>query len=92
MERIVSSLLSLTLIILSLSIILPALLMHSGVRFESGLSKCISILSDAVENRESITVISKSDERIVLLVNETYRIEIFTREGELICTVEASPT
>ncbi len=66
--------------------------MHSGARFESGLSKCISILSDAVENRESITVISKSDERMVLLVNETYRIEIFIRESELICTVEASPT
>ncbi len=66
--------------------------MHSGVRFESGLSKCISILSDAVENRESITVISKYDERILLLVNETYRIEIFIREGELMCIVEASPT
>lgn len=88
-ERIVSSLLSLILIILSLSILLPFLLMHNGVSYDSGLNECLLILGDAVENGESIALVSKSVDRAVLLVNDTYKIEILVNEGELICIEEA---
>jgi len=92
LERIISTVLSLTVIILALSTIIPALFMYSGGRMESGLNKCITILSRAAEENLSIDIVSKWEGGAVLLINDSYEIKMYVEGGELICIVEASPT
>lgn len=91
MERIISSFISFIILILTLAVVLPALLAYPSPSSEDGLTECMVLLGDAVENGWLITLISISPDEATLLINGTIEIKLYVIDGELMCTEVASP-
>ncbi|HIQ13902.1 MAG TPA: hypothetical protein EYH44_05925 [Thermoprotei archaeon] len=92
MERIISSSISLFILILTLSIVLPSLITYSTPSPENGLSECVKLVGDAAMNGWLITLSSISPDGATLVINETIKVDIYVVDGEFKCIEVASHT